>query len=172
MDGHDEFVLSLVDAQPRLSGYIYSLVLDDELCRDILQKTNLILVEKKSDFQPGTNFLAWACRTAFFEVLADRRDRGRDRHLFNDEMLQVLAVETEKLLETDDQRMDALGECLALLPENYRELILARYRPGGSVAVLATALDKTPAAVSSLLSRIRRRLADCVERRLKEWSLA
>lgn len=166
MEDQDDFVLEIIDVQNRLAAYIYSLVLDAELSRDILQRTNLVLVEKKADYQPGTNFFAWACRIGFFEVLTDRRDKHREKLLFDDEMLQRLALCSEKSMERFDERTEALMQCLASLPERYRELILTRYRPGGSVSVIAKALNKTPAAVSSLLNRIRNRLIECVERKL------
>ena len=71
--GHDQFVLEIIAAQSRLYAYILSLVLNREKARDILQQTNLVLLEKEREFEWGTNFGAWASRVAYYEVLTDRR---------------------------------------------------------------------------------------------------
>ena len=167
MTERDEVALELIDAQRRLSGYIYSLVLDQELTRDILQRTNVVLLEKRDIFKPGTNFFAWACRVAYHEVLAFRRDRRREKLVFDDQLLPILAVASEQRFARDDDQMQALFDCLSHLPADQQQLIKDRYSPGGSVAALAATLHKTPAAISSLLSRIRIRLAACVDKKMK-----
>ena len=166
MNDKDEFVLQVIEAQSRVSAYVYTLVLDGELTREIVQRTNVVLLEKQNEFHTGTDFVAWARRIAFYEIMAYRRDSHRDRHMFDDEMLAVIATEAEKTAAEQGHRMDALTHCLSLLPGPQQELILARYRPGGSVSSLGKALGKSPAAISSLLHRIRKRLVDCVQRKL------
>ena len=163
---HDAFVLLVINNQKRLFAYILSLVLDRERAGDILQQANLVLLEKESGFSHGTDFFAWAARVAYFEVLADRRRRVRDRHLFNDEVLSVVADESSKVAGALDDRADALRECIAGLAADQRELLSLRYRPGGSVNEIAKAMGKTPGAISAALHRIRSKLLDCVEKRL------
>lgn len=163
---HDAFVLQIIDAQSKLYAYILSLTLDRELARDLLQQTNLVLLEKEDDFMPGTSFSSWSCKVAFYEVLSDRRDRRRDRLMFNDELLSMIALQTESNIGDIDQRADALRACLKQLTNEQRQLIAARYGPGGSVAEIAASASKTPGAISAALHRIRATLADCVTKRL------
>jgi RNA polymerase sigma-70 factor (ECF subfamily) len=165
---HDEFVLNLINLQGRLSAYIYSLVLDQETTHDILQRTNLVLLEKRSEFEPATSFAAWAFRIAYYEILASRRDRQRERLLFDDEVLAALAVAGETAAMQANDRLDALLECLASLPEGQRKLVLQRYQSGGSVQHLATQMKRTPAAISNLLYRVRTQLLNCVRRRMDD----
>ncbi|MGL4513756.1 MAG: sigma-70 family RNA polymerase sigma factor [Lacipirellulaceae bacterium] len=165
-DSDDEFVLSIIEVQSRLYAYVLSLILDRERAKDVLQQTNVVLLQKKENYQPGTSFFAWAAKTAFYEVLAERRRRGRDKHLFSDDLLAVVATVAAEVAGSLEQRADALRECLALLSPIQRETLLARYRPGGSVAGLADELGKTPNAISALLFRLRSTLLDCVQRRL------
>lgn len=167
MANRDDIALELIEVQSRLSGYIYSLILNHELAKDILQRTNVVLLEKRDTFEPGTSFFAWACRVAYHEVLAARRDFAREKLVFDDELLPVLAVASEQRFSDHDDQMQALFECLSLLPPDQQELIKCRYSPGGSVTELSLVLQRTPAAISSLLSRIRARLAACVEKRMK-----
>ena len=163
---HDEFVLQVIDAQTRIYAYILSLVLDRDRARDILQQTNLVMLQKEPDFEHGTNFVAWAYRVAFYEVLADRRSRQRDKHLFSDELLALVAARVSESNETLDDRVQALENCLKDLPTEHRTLIVERYRTDGKVKALAEQQGKTPAAVSAMLYRIRSALLECVERKL------
>jgi RNA polymerase sigma-70 factor (ECF subfamily) len=162
----DSFVLEMIEAQNRLYAYVLSLVLDRERAKDVVQQTNLVLLEKQSDYQPGTDFFAWVSRVAFYEVLADRRRHYRDRHLFSDELLAVVASESLRETEGIEERTAALRQCLERLSPEHRDIVIARYRPGGSVSSLAQSLGKTPNAVSAILHRLRTALLDCVSRRL------
>lgn len=162
----DEFVMEMIANQNRLHAYILSLMFDKEKARDVLQQTNLVLLEKKDDYVPGTAFGAWACKIAFYEVLAERRRAQRDRHMFSDDLLALIATRSERIAASLDQRSEALEECLALLPKKQREVLMARYRPGNSIADLASSIGKTPGAVSVLLHRIRSALLDCVSKKL------
>ncbi len=165
--GHDQFVLEIIAAQGRLYAYILSLLLNRERAHDVLQQTNIVLLEKESEFQWGTNFGAWACSVAFYEVLSERRSRTRDRHLFNDDLLALIAVDAEAESLSIDQRREALESCLKGLTDSQRKLLNARYGPGGSVEEMARILDKTPGAISAMLHRIRAKLAKCIEHRLQ-----
>lgn len=168
----DEFVLAMIGAQGRLYAYVLSLVFDRDRAKDVLQETNLVLLEKQADFQAGTDFFAWAARVAFYEVLTDRRQRYRDRHLFNEELLSAIASESVRETADLDERAAALRGCLNKLSAEHRDALIARYRPGGSVSAIAAASGKSPNAVSAMLHRLRSTLLDCVSRRLGRSSTA
>ncbi len=164
----DEFVLEMINCQSRLHAYILSLMFDKERAHDVLQQTNLILLEKKNEYEPGTAFGAWACKIAFYEVLAERRRKQRDRHMFSDELLALIAARSERIGASLDQRSEALEECLARLGSNQREILMSRYRPGGSVAEIAKSAGKTPGAISVILHRVRNALMDCIQHKLQQ----
>lgn len=159
--------MNLIASQNRLYAYVLSLLFDRDRSRDVLQQTNLVLLEKETEFERGSNFFAWAARVAYYEVLADRRRRVRDRHLFSDELLALIAAQSTAATSDLDHRAAALGECLQRLSAEHRDMLTQRYRPGGGVAALAESLGKTPNAVSATLHRIRSALVDCVARKLK-----
>lgn len=161
-----EFVMEMVSHQSHLHVYILSLIVDKQRAQDILQQTNLVLLKKASDFELGTSFGAWACRVAYYEVLADRKKRRSEKLLFDDEVLNVLAQDAEDQLENLNERAIALDECLKQLTSAQRKTLIERYSPGGSVKSMAEALGRTPNAVSLTLHRLRTILANCVERKL------
>jgi RNA polymerase sigma-70 factor (ECF subfamily) len=63
-------------------------------------------------------------------------------------------------------RVDALHECLDELTPNSRKIVEMRYADGVIGKSLAEALGKPVNTVYVALSRIHRRLADCVRRRI------
>ena len=86
----DEFVTLLTQAQQTLYACILSLLPDRVAANDVLQETNLTLWHKAEDFEPGTNFLAWATRIARYHVLNYRRKRQRDRLVFDEALFAEL----------------------------------------------------------------------------------
>ncbi len=70
------------------------------------------------------------------------------------------------MIQSVDARRDALTRCMERLTSEQQELIARRYEPGGSVQRLAEQRGSTPKALSEMLRRIRKKLQDCVERRL------
>jgi RNA polymerase sigma-70 factor (ECF subfamily) len=162
----------MIACQRRLYAYVLSIVFDKDRAREIVQNTNLVLLQKKSEFEAGTSFGAWACRVAFFFFFAGPSRAQRNRHDFDDEMIATLAGKAEIAAENADRRIEALESCLEKLPADQRQLVQQRYAPGGSVADLAATNNKSPAAVSSLLYRIRCLLVECIERKLERSSLA
>ena len=161
----EEFVQQLTAAQPSLWAYVFSLFPDHAAAQDILQQTNLTLWRKADEFRPGTNFVAWACRAAYFHVLTYRRGLRRDRLVFNDEVFAYLAErQTERVSEgRTGERLAALRKCLEKLPPHSRKLLESRYAPGASVGELARADGRSVAALSQVLYRIRDLLLECIE---------
>jgi RNA polymerase sigma-70 factor, ECF subfamily len=152
--------------QPEIHRYVLSLLPDRMLADDVVQETNLVLWRKAADYDPAQPFLPWALTIAWYQVKAARRDSGRDRHVFDDSLVELLAVEHR---EHDARAADleiALENCLGELSESNRRLILARYAPGASVQDLAAERKQTPTALSLALMRIRKALETCIERKL------
>src|SRR3954471_22737634 len=52
-----------------LMGFVLSLVPSWSDAEDIVQEASALMWRKFGDFEPGTNFLAWACQIARFLVM-------------------------------------------------------------------------------------------------------
>ncbi len=152
--------------QAELHRYILSLLPDRMLADDVAQETNLVLWRKAAEYKPAEPFLPWALTIAWYQVKAARRDAGRDRHVFDDSLVEILAAEHREADPAEGELEQALDRCLRELPEKQRQLILARYAPGASVQDLAAERNQTPTALSLALMRIRKALEGCVERKL------
>ncbi len=167
----EETLIGLITRhQGALRAYIYSLLPDPALVDDILQETNLVLWRKADEFDPARPFMPWACRIGLFQVKAARRDAARDRHVFDPELVDLLAAEPLPTAESTSTLDRALRDCLAELPRKKRDLILHRYHPDSSVNEMAETRSQTPGALSLELHRIRRILEACIQGKLNEAS--
>jgi RNA polymerase sigma-70 factor, ECF subfamily len=161
----ERFIRCLTDHQNRLFVYLVSLLGDVHEARNVLQETNLELWRNSANFVDGTDFGAWSRRIAHFKLLAFLRDRKRDRHLFDEALLDQIAQRPQPA-EDDEPLRVALRHCLAALPDGLRHLISGRYGSGLPIRELATRVGKSEAAMKVSLSRIRKQLMHCIERRL------
>jgi RNA polymerase sigma-70 factor (ECF subfamily) len=166
----ERFVQLLTGHQSVLFAYLVALIGDVNEAHNVLQETNLVLWRRADDFSLGTDFGAWARRIAHYQVLAYRRDKRRDRHLFDEELLAQIA-ERPQPPGDDEARRLALRHCLAELPDNLRVLISQRYGSGGSIKDLTLRLGKSEGAVKVALSRVRQKLMVCIEKELAAGEL-
>ncbi len=169
----EQIVQQIATCQDRLFAYILTLVPRRDVARDILQETNLVLWRRRGEFTLGTSFMAWASKVAFFQVLAYRRDKGRDRHLFlSEELMTQLASEVQEEQDVLDDGRRALQGCLGKLAEKQRWLIAQRYRSENSIKVIAEMTGQSAGAVATAVYRIRNVLRDCVTRTLAAEGLS
>ena len=167
-----EFIQLFTETQSVLESYVRALVPDSGQVKDVVQETNLAIWRKADDFRSGTNFRAWAVKIAFFEVLRHRRKMGRERLLFDDDIINLLAERNAERIGEAEWRTDALLECLENLSADQRALVRQRYAAGASVQQLAESQGKSEGAVSQALFRIREGLNSCIAGKLKTWEVA
>lgn len=171
-DFTERFVSDLTASQPRLFAYLLSLLRSPDEARDVLQETNLVLWKKLDEYPQIASFEAWSTRVAYFQVLAFRRDRGRDRHEFDEQLIQKIASAAEQATAGTDERLRFLTTCIEKLSAAHRDLLSDRYGKQMSVKDLAQTMGKTPAALGMTLYRVRRLLMDCIEsKRLSKGTL-
>jgi RNA polymerase sigma-70 factor (ECF subfamily) len=162
-----EFVSLLTGHQPDLWSYLITLMPGDPDTADVLQKTNLVLWTKRQDFEPGTNFRAWAFAVARFEVLAHLKKRKREGIvLLDDDLLDMIAQEAPDALAASDRRLAALERCLHKLRPQDRELLDHRYRSNVGLDEFAARVGRSVSALSVTLHRLRGSLRKCVQDQL------
>ena len=150
----------------RIYGFIMTLVFNHHDAEEVFQNTNVILWNKFADFQPGTNFFAWASRIAYYEVLSLMKQQRRSR-TFSDEALELLANEAVALSDQSTERYEALEECLSRLDPPDRELLQERYYYQRPPKQIAASQAKSVHAIYRALSRIHNVLLNCVQRSMK-----
>lgn len=162
-----EFVSRLTECQSVLSMYVRSLMPGDRAAVDVVQQTNAKVWEKRSDFEPGTNFRAWAMTIARYEVLNYRKQQARDSRLhFSGELEEIIGTELSSVADESLSRHEALRSCLgAFSPEN-RELLFLRYQSSESLVDFAARTRRSLGSLKVKLHRLRNSLADCIEKQL------
>jgi RNA polymerase sigma-70 factor, ECF subfamily len=150
----------------RIYGFIMTLVFNHHDAEEVFQNTNVILWNKFADFQPGSNFFAWASRIAYYEVLSLMKQQRRSR-AFSDEALELLANEAVALSDQSAERYEALEECLARLNQPDRALLQERYYYQRPPKQIAAGQSKSVHAIYRALNRIHNVLLNCVERSMK-----
>ena len=163
-----EFVQLFSRDQGRLFRYVAALVPNLQDAEDVLSETTVTLWREFGNFEPGTNFLAWARRIAHFRVL--EHYRGRSRRL-PDELLKTLIVELERREPEANRRLTFLGECRQKLTPADQLLLERRYVDNVQVQELASQLGRPVNSISKSLGRIRRALLECIQRKMSACAL-
>lgn len=161
-----EFIAELTGAQRRLHGFIRTLMHDPVVVDEILQETNLAVWEQAERFEPGSNFVAWACRIAWFKVLDHRRRVQRQRLRFSDTLLETIADEALEDLDMAERQRTALVACIADLPGRQRTVLTMHYFKQMSLEQIGVVIDRKANAVGQMIFRIRKALRDCILRRV------
>jgi RNA polymerase sigma-70 factor (ECF subfamily) len=161
-----EFLELYSSHYPRLQFYVTALLPTANDASDVLQETSMVLWRKFDSFEIGTNFFAWACKIARFQVMKYRERQGRSARLFDTSLLEKLAVEACDERMVQGVPLQALENCLGKLAEGDRALIRQRYQPNTTVQQLASDIGRSANSVSKSLGRIRRVLLECIDRTL------
>ncbi len=167
----DEFIRSFTQSQRPLFLYLLPLLGNPADADEVLQETNLVIWKKRTDFQPGTNFLAWGRTIARLEVFRFRRNRGRKLTFLEQGILESVAEEAEVIGDDTELRQEALSQCMQQLRPKDRELLQMRYASGSNGDKVAQQLKRPANSVYQSLGRIRRALMECVQHRLADYRL-
>jgi RNA polymerase sigma-70 factor, ECF subfamily len=160
--GEAAFVRLLTSHQLDITLYVHSLVPDQNEAAEIIQSTNTILWEKRSQFVMSTNFRAWAFQIARYELLEWRAKRRRNSVCFSDAMIDELALQAPSHAIADTGLLDELRRCVAQLTVQDHELLTKRYTSGKTCESIAKSIGRPIRWVYKALGRIRSELRNCV----------
>lgn len=150
----------------RLFAYLFSLLPHRPDAEDVFQRTSLILWQKFDQWDPTSDFLAWACGVAFYEVRNFVRVASRDRLRFGEALLETLSKERTAALKRRDDRVAALQECLKKLDQGERELLQRAYVDEESIRELAARDGRAAQTLYNRLNLLRKRLLECSDLRV------
>ncbi len=167
-DVAEKFAVLWVGAQPTLTTFVRSLLPDFQQTEEVLQRIAVALVRKFDQYDPDRPFIAWAIGVAKYEVLYYRRERATDRHLFNDEIVEGIALSYQRFAEEADPFREALERCLEKVQGRAKRALKLRYGKGLSSPAVADEMKTSAGAVRMMLCRVRQMLKDCIEERIQE----
>ncbi len=167
-DAHYElFVQRFAQFEPDLRRFIRSLLPTTTDADEVLQQTAMVIWKKFDQYDPDTHFMKWACVIARFESLAYRRKMARDRLVFREDILDLMAEEGMEEIDTRKAEHEALEFCLAAMPEKQRNFLTLAYTPGVKVKELAEEAGSSAASFYMRLKRLRHQVMECVESKIE-----
>jgi RNA polymerase sigma-70 factor (ECF subfamily) len=152
--------------QSSLRAFILSLQPDFSEAEDILQEVFLVVTRKAGEFHEGSNFMGWALAIARFKVMEAIRRRTSDRAL-SEEVVEVLCDECPED-ELSEERTAMVRACLEKLAPRLQEVMRLRYFAEHGPGEIARMLAWTPNSVNVALSRARKLMHGCVDRKLQK----
>ncbi len=159
----------LAQLQAELRAYAASVTGDASAADDIVQEANLAIWHKREQFEEVREggFRAWAFRITYFKALSHRRDQSRRGWLvFNDDLAQQIAEKAEQMSQGQNLRMEALQTCMEHIKPEQRHLLIHIYGSGESVAQYSKRHQKNTEAMYKTLQRLKKKLQDCVTRKM------
>ncbi len=168
---HDQFLRLFAEHEPALRTFVRSMVPSLADASEIMQDAAVVLWQKFDQFDATRDFRKWAFGVARYQALTYLRDRVRDRHVFDDALVQRLAEDAAAADQRHEAQREALDQCLRKLPAARRELVLAAYTRGTRMDELAAECGQTAMSLYKLLHRIRQALLECVRRTIARAEL-
>lgn len=149
-------------ARGRLLRFTVSLIGNPQDAEDIVQRASITMWRRFSDFEQGSDFLAWAFAYASFEAKNFSRRSTRSIVKFDDGLLDTLSEDRAADLHHHDARLEALEECMRKLDPQSRALLEAVYTRGEEIKDLASREGRATQTFYNRLNFIRRTLTDCM----------
>ncbi|MES2707711.1 MAG: sigma-70 family RNA polymerase sigma factor [Verrucomicrobiota bacterium] len=174
-DRRDVFLTLLSGCESRLRAFLTGALAAADERADLFQDVVLILWRNFEKYDRSRPFGPWAMGVAVRRMKEEYRRRNRRPGLLAEDHLERLAnaleagapaaASTAEAAEPEGEA--ALAECLAGLPEQSARLMRRRYFDQASMELLCAEFHQSAAAVYQNLSRLRRKLADCIRGRLR-----
>jgi len=160
---HDQFVERFVRSQDRIYAYVATLLPNRADAEEVFQQTSLALWKKWQQFDPGRDFVRWACGMAHYEALNFLRKHAEKRRVaLSEDVLSEVANERLEMNDVLDARRTALRQCLERLKREKRQLLERCYAGKDTIKTIAADLGQSPNVVYMNLKRLRRALFDCI----------
>jgi RNA polymerase sigma-70 factor (ECF subfamily) len=175
MLSQDEFARLFSKHQRLLYAYLVTLLNDAAAAEEVLQETCVVLLKEQSQFQPGTDFAAWATTIAFNQTRKFRRQTKRRTVSLDASLIEQIAVKFATnfvCADVHEDRRRALDDCMTRLVASDRKIVSAVYGRQQSIKQAADDLGRPLNTLYKAISRIRRQLQECVRRKLRAEELA
>lgn len=163
---HEEFVALYVRHEPAVFSFVLSMLKHTADTEDVVQRASLTMWRLFDQYEPGTNFRAWAFQVAKNEALNHLSKSKRDRHVFSEKLLGMLADRAEERADELSARRHALDYCIEKLPEPDHKMVQGCYLEGATIRSFAEAAEESANKVYKRLNRVRQSLQQCIERQL------
>ncbi|RMD80453.1 MAG: sigma-70 family RNA polymerase sigma factor [Lentisphaerae bacterium] len=151
-----------------IRAMVHALVTTPNDADEIAQETFVFAFHHLHEYRPGSNFKAWLKAIARNKVRAHfKRIQQNRKNMENFQEQMVILRSVELAGEHLEERLEALGQCIRMLPERKEEFLRRVSMRKGTLEELAAELGRSGASVRKEVSRLYERLRECVSRRLR-----
>ncbi len=155
-DRTEDFLILYNREQRQIYAYLCTLLLRPDDADEVFQEVCIAMWRSFDQFEPGTNFRAWARSIARHRVLAFCKRRRNDPLVFSEQAIREVSEEVERGEEMADARRRALAACLESLPASDREIVAQKYQQQATTVEVAEQIGRPLNTVYKALQRIRR----------------
>ena len=170
MERQQQLTTEFVANRHSLYAFIYGFVRNTHDAEDIFQEVWLRFSEALNTGTDIQDQAKWCRGTARNLILHYWRDRQQEKVVVDQELVDLVELafaEQEKNSDYWRSRQQALSECIQDLPERSQQLLRLKYEQGLSAQEVADEIMQSVASIWMALSRLRRVLRECAERKLK-----
>jgi RNA polymerase sigma factor (sigma-70 family) len=171
MDAKSLFEILIRENTEMLMAYLRAGVRDVHAVDDLYQETVLTAWKRLDDFDQDKPIGPWLRGIAGKTMLAYYRTASRTSQALDDQTLEWLNNRFEAIHamrgDTFHEKLAALRECIAALPEAYQRPITMRYTEQRALKEIESTLQLARETLKKRLTRAKARLAECLERKLR-----
>lgn len=162
---YELFIRYFVAHRHQIYMFVFAQVCNKPDSEDIFQEVSTVLWRKFDQFQPGTNFLAWARQIARHLVQDYRRRHARRMTIALDEgLMEDLVQQYDHVQDDIEDRIEALRHCITKLDDPNRELIQQLYRQSQAPRQIAASCGVTVQRIYQRLGSVHEVLMRCIHR--------
>jgi RNA polymerase sigma-70 factor (ECF subfamily) len=141
------------------------------LAEEILQESAIRIWEQRAMLPEIRNLRSWAFRVIYYKAHVLRRKRANEITVgFSEEVMELVSNAAEKRADgiDEDRLLKGLLSCMSGLNDEEKSLLSGHYEEHCSFKEIARRTGKTEDAVYKQISRLRRALRRCVEKKMSD----
>ncbi len=167
-DKNQHFMQLFLTSQRRLYSYVMTMVASPTDADDIVQDVASVMWKKFDEYEPGTDFTAWAIKIAKYKLYNYYRDKATHNKKFSQKGIEIIEKIESRQAGKEDARIEALKNCLNKLKQTDREILSLRYEEGQTLKKLSGRLDLNINTLYSKISKLHNMLLNCVKKSMHE----
>jgi RNA polymerase sigma-70 factor, ECF subfamily len=168
-DAHDLFEILVRENSRMLMAYVRSVTRNATVADDVWQETMMVAWRRIEDFDRSRPFGPWLRGIASRVMLGHNRKESHAVQV-DTATLEYLDSRFEQMQslrgDTLDEKLQALRDCVASLPEHYRTCIELRFMSGLKPQKLSEQIGIALESVKKRLVRAKGMLLTCIEQKM------
>lgn len=163
-----QFVQLFLKSHRRLYCYVMAIVASPSDADDIVQEVACVLWTKYDEYEPGTDFTAWAITIARHKIFNYLRSQKSHRRRFSQQSIEMIEQIGSEEGGKEAARIEAMRHCIRKLKKTEQMILSIRYEEGETLRNMARRLGLNINTLYSRLSRLHLMLLSCIERSMVE----